>query len=102
VYGEVERDGKVPYSVGWCAMAVKLDLEPNGELVYDRSAKNACYRASLSQAFDGESWHVKRLTIPEEKSNTVFEAECEAVVGSDGVTHVALNMRPVATDDKGD
>lgn len=39
IVDEVERDGKVPYSVGWCAMAVKLDLEANGELVYDRSAK---------------------------------------------------------------
>lgn len=39
VVDEVERNGKVDYSVGWCAMAVKLDLEANGEVVYDRSAK---------------------------------------------------------------
>lgn len=39
IVDEVERDGKVDYSVGWCAMAVKLDLEANGELVYDRTAK---------------------------------------------------------------
>lgn len=39
VVDEVERDGKVEYSVGWCAMAVKLDLEANGEVVYDRSVK---------------------------------------------------------------
>jgi len=36
---EIEHDGKVDYSVGWCAMAVKLDLEARGEVVYDRSAK---------------------------------------------------------------
>jgi len=39
VVNEVERDGKVDYSVGWCAMALKLDLEARGELKYDRSAK---------------------------------------------------------------
>jgi hypothetical protein len=39
VVDEVERNGKVDYSVGWCAMAVKLDLEARGEILYDRSAK---------------------------------------------------------------
>lgn len=44
VVDEVERDGKVEYSVGWCAMAVKLDLEAQGEVVYDRSAKKPLIR----------------------------------------------------------
>ncbi len=35
----VEAKGKVEYSVGWCGMAVKLDLESRGEICYDRSAK---------------------------------------------------------------
>lgn len=35
----VEKNGKVEYSVGWCAMAVKLDLEAKGEICFDRSAK---------------------------------------------------------------
>ncbi len=39
IVDEVERDGKVDYSVGWAAMAVKLDLEARGELKYDRSVK---------------------------------------------------------------
>ena len=39
VVEEIERSGKVDYSVGWCAMAVKLDLEARGEIKYDRTAK---------------------------------------------------------------
>lgn len=39
VVEEVERNGKVNYSVGWCAMAVKLDLEARGEICFDRAAK---------------------------------------------------------------
>jgi hypothetical protein len=39
VVEEIERDGKVDYSVGWAAMAVKLNLEARGEVAYDRSAK---------------------------------------------------------------
>lgn len=39
VVAKIEANGKVEYSVGWCAMAVKLDLEAKGEICYDRSAK---------------------------------------------------------------
>ncbi len=39
VVEEIERNGKVDYSVGWCAMAVKLDLEAKGKVRYDRGAK---------------------------------------------------------------
>jgi hypothetical protein len=35
----IERDGKPGYATGWYAMAVKLDLEARGEILYDRSAK---------------------------------------------------------------
>lgn len=39
VVERVEKKGKVEYSVGWCAIAVKLDLEAKGEICYDRTAK---------------------------------------------------------------
>ncbi len=40
----IEKDGKVDYSVGWAAMAVKLDLDAKGEITYDRAAKPAVHR----------------------------------------------------------
>ena len=41
VVEHVEANGKVEYSIGWCAMAVKLDLEAKSEICFDRSAKKA-------------------------------------------------------------
>ena len=48
VVATIEANGKVDYSVGWCAMAVKLDLEARSEICYDRSVKKPVVTLSNS------------------------------------------------------